>query len=306
MVGHRTCIYEQFGSCKNGENCQFQHPTLVCDDQKNCEIALCHKRHPQLCLYDTIFNNCMNEDSDTCRFHHRNRDDSNDDNEILYVKYKDLEKKYDALFENCQTMIKRIEDLENDKKKNVPVQIIESSKHDDVKFTRIHEGKRKRSHGDVNMKRSKSAENIKMNTIEEKSPVKKSSKIVTESMITDDNEEKEVDTSVELQHYIKMFGLIEKEMTKIRTFVVNNRMVAKNIEKTKNMMQSINCGTKLDKKYRTERMDNISNVVCGIVESTYNKILKSESTQFRTVAMKELENLVKVCKKERMKIEKQI
>ena len=198
--------------------------------QKNCEIALCHKRHPQLCLYDTIFNNCMNEDSDTCRFHHRNRDDSNDDNEILYVKYKDLEKKYDALFENCQTMIKRIEDLENDKKKNVPVQIIESSKHDDVKFTRIHEGKRKRSHGDVNMKRSKSAENIKMNTIEEKSPVKKSSKIVTESMITDDNEEKEVDTSVELQHYIKMFGLIEKEMTKIRTFVVNNRMVAKNIE----------------------------------------------------------------------------
>ena len=53
-------------------------------------------------------------------------------------------------------------------------------------------------------------------------------------------------------------------------------------------------------------MDNISNVVCGIVESTYNKILKSESTQFRTVAMKDLENLVKVCKKERMKIEKQI
>ena len=146
MVGPRTCIYEQFGTCKNGDNCQFQHPTLVCDDQKNCEIALCHKRHPQLCLYDTIFNNCMNEDSDTCRFHHRNRDDSNDDNEILYVKYKDLEKKYDALFENCQTMIKRIEDLENDKKKNVPVQIIESSKHDDVKFTRIHEGKRKRSH----------------------------------------------------------------------------------------------------------------------------------------------------------------
>ena len=88
MVRQRTCIYEQFGTCKHGTNCNFLHPTLVCDDQKNCDIALCHKRHPQLCLYDTIFNKCMNEDSETCRFHHRSRNDIDEE------KYIELEEKY--------------------------------------------------------------------------------------------------------------------------------------------------------------------------------------------------------------------
>ena len=81
----RICIFEKFSTCKNGDSCNFKHPTLVCDDQKNCDITLCNKRHPQVCLHDTIFKNCMNDG--ICRYHHQN----NDSNEFDDNKYKDLD-----------------------------------------------------------------------------------------------------------------------------------------------------------------------------------------------------------------------
>ena len=65
MFGQDVCIYEKFTTCKNKDGCSFQHPTLVCDD-KRCDILMCHKRHPQICLFDTIFKACRNGES--CRF----------------------------------------------------------------------------------------------------------------------------------------------------------------------------------------------------------------------------------------------
>ena len=109
MFGNNTCIFEKFASCKKGNNCNYQHPTLVCDD-KECNIQLCDKKHPQDCLFHTIFNECRNGDS--CRFQHKHSEVSNHVDED---RYRDLEEKYNALYEKYNIMVKRIESLENDK-----------------------------------------------------------------------------------------------------------------------------------------------------------------------------------------------
>ena len=105
------CIFEKFSTCNNRDNCNYQHPTLVCDEQKNCDITitLCNKRHPQVCLHDTIFKNCMNDG--ICRFHHRNNDSNDTDDE----KHRDLEEKYNSLLEDYHSMVRRIEALEKEK-----------------------------------------------------------------------------------------------------------------------------------------------------------------------------------------------
>ena len=107
MFGQNTCIFEKFATCKKGENCNYEHPTLVCDD-KYCNVQMCLKRHPNVCLYYTIFKECKNGDS--CRFEHKKTDVSN---HVSEDKYRDLEDKFNALYEDYKIMVKRIESLEN-------------------------------------------------------------------------------------------------------------------------------------------------------------------------------------------------
>ena len=160
MFGHNTCIFEKFASCKKGKNCNYQHPTLVCDD-KECNVKLCDKKHPQDCLFHTIFNECRNGDS--CRFQHKNSDVSNHVNDD---KYRDLEEKYIALYEKYEEMVKRIETLENDRK--------QSSRSRSLADNRICT----RSRSQVDVKRKSENECDKTLT--------KKNKVETESMETED------------------------------------------------------------------------------------------------------------------------
>ena len=98
MFGQNICIWEKFTTCKNGDSCSYQHPTLVCDDKK-CDILICHKRHPQICLFDTIFKVCRNGDS--CRFLHMKTEVSNESDKIAY---RILEEKYNAILERVAAL----------------------------------------------------------------------------------------------------------------------------------------------------------------------------------------------------------
>ena len=115
MFGQNVCIWEKFTTCKNGDSCSYQHPTLVCDDKK-CDILMCHKRHPQICLFDTIFKACRNGES--CRFLHKKANDSNESDKI---EYRILEEKYNALLEDYKIMMKRIEALEISKNEELMI-----------------------------------------------------------------------------------------------------------------------------------------------------------------------------------------
>ena len=93
----RICVYEKFGFCRNGAGCKFNHPTLVCDDEK-CNIKDCSKRHPQACRFFTNYSHC--KFGDTCKFLHKRKPVDTISNE----EYKTLKEKYDILMRNHNEM----------------------------------------------------------------------------------------------------------------------------------------------------------------------------------------------------------
>ena len=86
MSDHNKCPSSE----KEHEKCIFRVSCFHRIEPSN--IKLCDKKHPQDCLFHTIFNECRNGDS--CRYHHKNSIVSNLVNED---KYRELEEKYIAL-----------------------------------------------------------------------------------------------------------------------------------------------------------------------------------------------------------------
>ena len=72
MTAQSVCQYEKFGICKRKQECDFFHPTLVCDDQ-NCTIKLCRKRHPLICRYYASVGHCRFNEA--CKFDHKKVDE---------------------------------------------------------------------------------------------------------------------------------------------------------------------------------------------------------------------------------------
>ena len=278
---NKICIFEKFSTCKNGDNCNFQHPTLVCDDQKNCDITLCNKRHPQVCLYDTIFKYCMNDG--TCRYHHQNNDsDEFDDN-----KYRDLEEKYNSLLEDYHNMLKRIEALENEKK---------SSQNDEMQSSRSSTCTRSRSEGDVKRKLDN---DVKANTSEKKNKTDKDTLVSDDnSMVTkmDEDVEEVIDNHNEVSYNV-FYKNVENELQNIKTALGKEKKITvKNAQKIKGMLKNIGKDYKFGK--RTENMKRRSQVFTNNFEKVYDKIEKTDNSKFRDVTSAEIKKLIFLCKSE--------
>ena len=285
MVRQRTCIYEQFGTCKHGTNCNFLHPTLVCDDQKNCDIALCHKRHPQLCLYDTIFNKCMNEDSETCRFHHRSRNDIDEE------KYIELEEKYNKLLEEYQNMSARIQALEVNainKVESIRTNGDIKRKIDCQEEDVVMDSSKKNKIDNVTLVSDDKAKILQMEVETEEEAFKN----VIENIETDRKKVNEVSYGVFYKHF-------EKELENIKKFVDKQKRM--DVDKIQNIKEMF---TKIGKDYRfskrTQNMRNRSNVFEKIWKQTVEKIVKSENSKFRKITIAEIQKLVKLCKNEQV------
>ena len=311
MFAHITCIYEKFSVCKYGDSCKYQHPTLVCDDQMNCDIINCHKRHPQVCLHDTAFKNCMNDG--ICRYYHKKNDALNDVDE---EQYRDLEEKYEALLEKCQRMEKRIEELENSKNNSLLIKRIETLENDNnqeqsSRSRIIQDNKiictRSKSQGD--MKRKLSSDEPETILNDKKNKIDKVT-IVSDDKNTVSQTEKDSNMEVEIVEKIieasnkcdeVSYGVyyrnFEKELQSIKKIVdEKKKMTAIRSIHIKDRIRSIENDDKLEKK--TENMINRSKVFRKNFENMCEKIDKIELSKFKKVTSDEIQKLINACKNE--------
>ena len=266
MFGQDVCIYEKFTTCKNRDSCSFQHPTLVCDD-KRCDILMCHKRHPQICLFDTIFKACRNGES--CRFLHKKADDSNDKHE-----YRILEEKYNALLEDYKIMLKRIEALE--RSKNEELMIHESN---DV----VDSSSRKRLSrviADFNVdKEASQDEEITAVVSENDMPLKKKKS-----------------NPIIINNEFMNIKFLHDEASKIKEFVRKEKMTSKGVNECKEKLKQL----KFEIKQRGSD-SSIENILVGMFNGLCDKVDKVQYKNFKKETIIEFDKFLDISKKEKLK-----
>ena len=279
MLPQKICIYEKFSTCKNGDSCSFHHPTLVCDD-KECDIKMCLKRHPEACLYDTMFLACKNEDH--CRYQHRKLESSSDFNE---VKYRELEEKYNAILEDYKIVLRRIEALESNKKNN-EISKVESNR------------------GDVKRKIDSEEKDDDLFVFSKKNKIDK------DTLVSDDQQGGEMVVDVldveksskirEFQHYKTLWTDTLQELVKIKNFIKKEKMYAKSVIKAKEMIYSLETNTPpLSDQDKTKEMGKRANVWLDSFEAMYKRVKETNGSKFRQIAIMELDKMIKITKKQK-------
>ena len=86
----RICMFEKFSFCKNND-CQYFHPSEICDE--TCDIRKCLKKHThtQTCMFFTMFGKCKH--GQNCKFRHE--DLQQNENVIKDSKIDEIKKEYD-------------------------------------------------------------------------------------------------------------------------------------------------------------------------------------------------------------------
>ena len=279
MFGNNICIFEKFATCKNGDNCTFEHPTLVCDDQ-NCDIRMCTKKHPQDCLYYTNFNNCKHGE-DSCKFLHRR----NASNHIDIDKYRDLEAKYNAILEDHKILLRRIEVLESKERNN--------------------KSECTRTHGDVKRKLDGQQEinNLTVNEGINENSLKKN-KIDNDTLVSNDKVPQMWPADVPEKDKIKhkeYYMHVESDIVKVQTFINNLKRVSlKSMNEAKLMIKDVGKCAPLNSN-RTEMMANIDNEFIGTWESTKEEIERKSISNFRQYTLPELQKIIKICRREQVR-----
>ena len=277
MFGNNICIFEKFATCKNGDNCTFEHPTLVCDDQ-NCDIRMCYKKHPQDCLYYTNFNNCKHGE-ESCKFlHRRNASDL-----IDIDKYKDLEAKYNAILEDHKILQKRIEVLESNERNN--------------------KSECTRTHGDVKRKLD-GQEEINNDTEDILTNSSKKNRIDNVTLVSNDKVPQlwpmDVPESDKIKHK-EYYMHVESDIVKVQTFINNHkRLTLKSMNAAKQMIKDVGKCAPLNSK-RTEIMANIDNDFIATWESTKEDVERKSISNFRQFTLPELQKVIKICKREQIR-----
>ena len=71
------CRHHQFGHCKYGGHCRYEHTLETCDNFP-CVDKTCDKRHPKICRYFFFSGDCKFNES--CSFLHKHEHEDKDDN----------------------------------------------------------------------------------------------------------------------------------------------------------------------------------------------------------------------------------
>ena len=84
-------MFEKFSFCNNNE-CQYFHPSEICDE--TCDIRKCLKKHThtQTCIFFTMFGKCKH--GQNCKFRHEASQQQNED-VIKDSKIDEIKKEYD-------------------------------------------------------------------------------------------------------------------------------------------------------------------------------------------------------------------
>ena len=119
MTAQSVCQFEKFGLCKRKQECDFFHPTLVCDDQ-NCTIKLCRKRHPLICRYYASVGHCRFNGE--CKFDHKKVDEMKSYKSQMNAMEIKMKSKIDILEKKCDTELESLTNAFQDR--------LEYMKHD--------------------------------------------------------------------------------------------------------------------------------------------------------------------------------
>ena len=145
MTIKTVCNFNKYGFCKYRETCHHLHLSETCDN-KLCENSSCPKRHPRVCRYFKIFNQC--KFGSFCYYKHETEDviTQNDPDEIKAkivslenkvleletvirednVKIKNLEERSDSLEWKLQTQIETTKSVLETVVKKVADEILET------------------------------------------------------------------------------------------------------------------------------------------------------------------------------------
>ena len=337
MFAKDICIWEKFSSCKKGSSCHFHHPTLVCDDHE-CDIKMCLKRHPQACVYDTMFHACKNEDR--CRYQHRKIEKSNDFNEETY---RVLEEKYNAIVEDYKIVLQRIEALE--KKKDECKKIYDDSKlyftkiyndtsirginqdkvindliakiqfletkqcnctHDENLVTNHHEPMLHLSKDPKDSECSRKDGDIKRKLDSDEEDAIMSTaveapekKIVIELAPLKKNRSLE-DPSTVNNEYLNIKFLFD-ETSKIKDFVRKTKMVSKGVNECKEKLQKL----KFEMRKRGANQ-SVERILIGMFNSLCEKVEKILYRNFKNDTKAEIDKFLDICQKEKVKYESKL
>ena len=268
MFGQNVCIWEKFTTCKNGDSCSYQHPTLVCDDKK-CDILICHKRHPQICLFDTIFKACRNGDS--CRFLHKKTDVLNESDNI---GYKILEEKYNAILEDFKLVLTRIEALE--RSKNEEQMLHEAN---DV----VDSSSRKR------LSRVISDFNVDKEASQDE-------EITAVVSVNDMPLKKKKSNPLIINNEYMNIKYLHDEASKIKEFVRKEKMISKGVHECKEKLKHL----KFEMKKRGNDSSN-ENILVGMFNGLCDKVDKIQYKNFKKETIVEFDKFLDICKKEKLK-----
>ena len=107
------CSHNNFGFCKFGENCRFDHPTQVCR-KTSCQTRSCGKRHPKPCNNHFLKKHCRFGHG--CKYDHVYDCEMCDN--LVYLVEKEVkqgEESSKMKDELIAKMTKEIQDLKKDK-----------------------------------------------------------------------------------------------------------------------------------------------------------------------------------------------
>ena len=351
MTAQSVCQYEKFGICKRKQECDFFHPTSVCDDQK-CIIKLCRKRHPLICRYYASVGNCRFNEA--CKFDHKKVDDM----KLSQSHFNDMEiklkSKIDILEKKCEHEKKTLEsklvqmkqDYEakvNDMEKRFLLLISENERkhkfeHEDLKIIcknnervievlkddnkkmkeeMLHILKDQvectRTHGDVKRKWIESEDNSD-NSEEKKSKIDTQEGIVTvERFNKIQNTMKEINERLndlenvnhdDENQYQNLYKILQDdpvvpEFKRIKEFIVKNKMITKNVEKVKEMINKvvIECERKGKNSPNLDKRTNVFLQVFGNINMNI-QTTNIPNIKFRTFAISEINRLINLCENE--------
>ena len=67
----QICQYFKYGHCRYEDRCRHQHVREICEEVE-CNIKLCRRRHPRVCVYFSMFRRC--KFNSHCNYKHEHFD----------------------------------------------------------------------------------------------------------------------------------------------------------------------------------------------------------------------------------------
>ena len=305
------CLFEKHGGCKKTD-CKFFHPIEDCNDE-TCDIRSCQKRHPQVCLYHTVFNACKFENN--CKFLHKDSIKN-----VYEAKFEALEEKYSKLEEKYSNLegrhSKLFKEMVNMKVDIIEIQKLGTKLGEDMLFVMDWQ-----HDYDLRHYYSNESQDVTLESDDEK---EEETQMSTEDSSESQNDinvsNMEEDTGKDENHVRTLAVLSNKtkssknlpkndfhnlnylinEVEIVRNTIVNETMTKKRVTEVKQQIKTLR--NKMSLKF-TKNKDSDTETLTKF-EKLCKKLETTPFKNFKTIAKIEFKEFLEKSKKEQMKLKK--